>query len=243
MFNFGRLLFLFIFLSSCNRSSEIEIYRGASSTAKKIIVVFGTKRLPVRIGPLVDLNISLLGESQLAENYSSILLEMHPYLIGGDRKEEIGFKQYFIPQNYEKEQVLDNNSPLDSLLGELEDNQFILKVDNSLDRNGVKVLKIDYVDSPEVKLEVSKLIEKLFEKYKVTSQEISINLIAVTFSSLPSKFHGAALAFSVLEPFSFHVLDSEKTLAGIQLLLLLLLFLLSGFILGIWWREFGKRVG
>ena len=99
MFNFGRLLFLFIFLSSCNRSSEIEIYRGASSTAKKIIVVFGTKRLPVRIGPLVDLNISLLGESQLAENYSSILLEMHPYLIGGDRKEEIGFKQYFIHQN------------------------------------------------------------------------------------------------------------------------------------------------
>jgi hypothetical protein len=53
---------------------------------------------------------------------------------------------------------------------------------------------------------------------------------------LPSVTHSRNLI--IFEPFSFHVLDEEKVSAGIQFMTLLILFLLSGTVLGYWW---GKR--
>jgi len=44
----------------------------------------------------------------------------------------------------------------------------------------------------------------------------------------------------ILDPFSFKVLDGEKDIAGAQLILVLGVFLLSGFVLGFWARSKDK---
>lgn len=84
------------------------------------------------------------------------------------------------------------------------------EIESNLNLSGIKIedLKINYRD-----------VSELFTKNKLSkSFRNKINLV-------------------VFEPFSFHVLDSEKVSAGLQIIVILGLFLMCGFVLGYWWSS------
>jgi hypothetical protein len=41
----------------------------------------------------------------------------------------------------------------------------------------------------------------------------------------------------IFEPFSFHIIEDERSIVGIQIITILLLFFVSGLIIGFWWAK------
>lgn len=99
---------------------------------------------------------------------------------------------------------------------------------------------------------LSKIIsqDQLEAKVKLYAIEDKLSVLYLDLSKILSEFKYASnnqpkisSEMIRLTPFSFHVPYAEKSIAGIQLILVLIIFLFSGFILGLWLRTKESRDG
>lgn len=233
---FVKILILLL-LSTCANKEYIEFYRGERQNAAKIALLCELYNLPVELAKSSDGIAVLKGSKDIFLKYDKILLAAEPYLLKyGSRTQAIELREYFIPKK-QNTIATENVTPIPRFIQEKIGNSIYVlgaEISNDLSNEERKSVKLVYVDHPLIHNKVNLLISEL---QKIDSNQQFIKSPINIDLAFNSETEPLASSLTVLEPFSFRVLNSERNLAGMQFLLLLLLFLLSGFILGLWWRK------
>jgi hypothetical protein len=239
VYSLQRILILLLFLCSCNRSSNFLIFKGNTKNSSKVFTALQACKLPAKINYTSEDIGVISGDSHYEDSYSIILGLIKPYIGAGDSPSKVEIRDYFIPKKENPKSKLVVDGFPDKAIEELIDSPFVLDVRRQVDSvSGKKVYVLSYIDVPVVKSEIDTLLRNLdpvLSGFEIKLNEVNVSML------LKSQNIGLS-TLTILEPFSFHVLKSEKTLAGVQFLMLLMLFLLSGFILGLWWKgRIGNR--
>jgi hypothetical protein len=235
-------ILLFV-LSSCGEKWEV-VFNGTEKNTKKLALGlewFDVYPKVVSTGDAASFQL-LTPESKmhLTKSVIAVLLPM----LNDSCKVESGISNYFLPR------VLTIHNPL-------HENVLLYE---SLERTP-GVFHISCSETGEFRKEGSRARYTVWYYSSVSSEEsireeflkresdfgvslssdfIYKNMSPLIESSLKDLLPSVSSArrLIIFEPFSFHVLDDEKVSAGIQFMVLLILFLLSGTVLGYWW---GKR--
>lgn len=213
------------------------IFKGNIRSSSKVFTALQACKLPAKISYKTE-NIAIIsGDSQYEDSYAIFLGLIKPYVSAEEAQFKVEIKDYFIPKKENIKSKLAVDGFPNTAVEELINSPFILDVKQHVDGiSGKKVFVLSYVDLPAVKSEVEILIRNLGTQYDFLSSGVEMKFNGVNVSVLLKDQNVVLSTLTMLEPFSFHVLKSEKTLAGVQFLMLLMLFLLSGFILGLWWK-------
>ncbi len=219
--NFLFLSCIFLFLiCSCGNKFE-TIYTGNSNSVLKLQSILSLYKIPSKV--FVDNNEIKVQVSNFNKaKADNIVLAISEYL---NIHSEFDIKSVFIPKNNEIE------SNLEKLLGEI---KYVLSVSNNDLGKSFIVALPDHEQAKElVVAEVNKYLKETPE-FKVSYRYIQVP------NTLELDMRESRLGLTLLEPFSFHVPEQEKSLAGIQLMSILILFLFSGFVLGLCWGRLRK---
>lgn len=233
------ILFVPFLLSACNDPWEI-VYQGNETSAIKIsevLSVYGVRHKR-ETGAEYSIYVphkEVLLHSQLIHTLLSISKDTCV--------ESSDLKNLFVPKRIDQVEVV--FSKVRNIRSHVMPQKGIFNI--SCQDHGVTgspmltpIVWFDSASIEEVRVQV--LLEEAMKVYD-RSQEIKfilkdIKKLVGLENHINDLSKNKLSSLVVFEPFSFHILNSEKVSAGIQLMSMLLLFLSSGFILGYW---FGKR--
>ncbi len=237
MFKFSVICLCIILFSGCYSENDVEFFRGNNSDANRILIICDAFRLPVVYVENPGSKVSLLGPRRIRQSYSKLLSIIVPYLSESrfSNVEGIELRNYFIPKSSVLGKGLQINLKQAAILNRLQSASFVLNarlapIEGRSEDGGIEVTFVDHGN-------IEPKVRELLSNVTKLDPSIPIRLNPLTLSFDDSiGVGGIDDSWSVFEPFSFKVLNSERNLVVMQLLFLLLLFLLSGFILGQWWK-------
>ena len=211
----------------------MEFYRGREEIVAKLVVLCEIYTLPVEVIRTSDGTFILQGPKDKMVTFNKILLAIGPYMAGYEsNSSKFAIKDFFMP----KKSITSSIEQADSIFNRIDNSRYVLHAERiaSLEIGNKDSIKLFYVANPFIESQIELLLTEIKKNNlnqvivkSAVDLDPEISRVAVSSES----------SLSVFEPFSFQVLNSERNLAGMQFLLLLLLFLLSGFILGLWWRR------
>lgn len=212
--------FILFLICSCGNKYE-TVYRGTSSTVLKLQSILSLYKIPSKV-LVVDNETTIMVSNFNKTKADNIVLALEEYL---NQSSKFDIKSVFIPKKNEIE---------GNLVRQLGDIKFVLSVSNNDLGKGFIVVLPDHEQAKDLVIaEVNKYLKE-FPEFKVSYRYIQVP------NTLDSDFKESRLGLTLLEPFSFHVPEQEKSLAGVQLMSILILFLFSGFVLGMSWGRLRK---
>ncbi|HMO17048.1 MAG TPA: hypothetical protein PKA63_00310 [Oligoflexia bacterium] len=230
---------LIIFILGCSGSRK-KVYEGSEDDTKKIQILLDISGVSAESRIESGGRFSLFVSSSYYEEVSSALAQLDLILSMGCQADK-GVRDYFLP-NLGAGIKFKDNALADSYIDVLKKVPGIISVsclglESTSGEENVK-FTVWYLNSWVPLEEIQDTINNMNNIFEIKSPGQFVFREIPWKSARVKQLSDSSVKLIVFEPFSFRVLDREKSIASFQFLIMLSLFLISGFALGFWW---GKR--
>lgn len=247
------LVFLLFFLcASCHLEHKV-IYEGPTVTTQKLFNAFKEEGIIVGIDTdTTSKKSSISAKVNSLARANKLLSVLKPIIDSTCDTGAQSISRYFIPRKITTDKqsadVSEFSSKLSILIHAIEALPHVIHVscdyvDDAKDGNiNLKVWSSSQSDL-DVLAESLKEIERALgydfnAKYShVNLKEVLLGTDENTSPNTLTRSIESDGSLILFEPFRFHVLEREKVSAGFQFIIMLTLFLISGFTIGFWWAK------
>jgi len=224
-------------LISCSNSWQ-SVFEGSPKEVEKIRNLLVEAGVSNRIQESAG-KLAIYIPTKDYKRVSTSLRQLRAILVVACRTENV-FQEYFLPVSGVK---VTQGTVFSKFLASIEARSEVFSVScaDRLESDGMPRQKITVWYASSGEMDLAQLESNVYNNAEALGLDLRDQ---VDFKEIPWSVGGkdevldSKPGMIVFEPFSFRVLESEKSVAGIQFLVMLVLFLISGFTLGYWW---GKR--